>query len=366
MKRITLTRRSRELVPHYSVALGSESQKIIAEPEADMLQAIKRTGSYTSAAQSLGISYAHLWMSISHVEESLGVKIVRAERGGARGGMASLTREGIHLLQQYTKLESRVGHFVNGKIIREPQVEAKPNLSFVGSHCIIVERLLQILHSKHMKMTYRTANVGSLGGLTAMMLREADIAGIHIFDEETQSYNRPLLSKYSLSSTCVLIGGYARQQCLMVRKGNPKKIKGADDLLHRNVKLANRNLGSGTRILLDHKLRELARAEGIDFSKLTEQIRGYGMELMTHHQVARAVLSKRADVGVGLTPVAIEMGLVAIPFAMEDYDFVVERRRRNPYVNEFVSLLSREGFQKNVEATTPGISFTSHSGKILS
>jgi len=296
----------------------------------------------------------------------LGVKVVRAERGGARGGMASLTGEGIHLLQQYSRLESRVEHFLTGKITREPQVEAKPGLSFVGSHCIVVERLLQILHRKHTKLTYRIVNVGSLGGLTAMMLGEADIAGIHIFDEETQSYNRPLLSEYSLSSKCALIAGYTRQQCLMVRKGNPKKIKAVDDLLRGDVKLANRNLGSGTRILLDHKLRELARAQGVDFGKLTKRIRGYGMELMTHDQVARTVLSKRADVGVGLTPVASEMGLAAIPFAVENYDFVVERRRRNPYVGEFISLLSHKKFQKHLEATTPGVSFTSHSGKILS
>ena len=361
-----MTPRSRELVPYYSVALGSESQKIIGEAEADMLQAIKRTSSYTSAAQSLGISYAHLWKAISHIERSLSVKVVRAERGGARGGMTSLTEEGIGLLEQYTKLESRVGHFVAGKIIPEAQAEAKPSLSFVGSHCIIVERLLQTLHNKHTKMTYRIVNTGSLGGLTAMMLREADIAGIHIFDEDTESYNLPLLSKYSLSSTCVLIGGYTRQQCLMVRKGNPKKIKGARDLLRANVKLANRNLGSGTRILLDHKLRELARVAGIDFSKLTKRVRGYEMELMTHRQVARAILSKRADVGVGLTPVAYEMGLTPIPLAEENYDFIVEKRRRNPYVNKFLSLLSSKRFQSHVEATTLGILFTSDSGKILS
>jgi molybdate transport repressor ModE-like protein len=360
-----LRRRYRQLLPYYSVALGWENQKIVGESEADMLRAIRRTGSFTSAARSLGISYSHLWNSVAHIEQSLGVKVVRAERGGARGGMASLTEEGVDVLQQYTKLESRIGHFVAGRIIQESQVNEEPSLSFVGSHCIVVERLLQILRSKHAKMTYRIANVGSLGGLTAMMLREADIAGIHIFDEETQSYNRPLLSRYSLSSRCVLIGGYRRQQCLMVSKGNPKKIKGVDDLLRGNVKLANRNLGSGTRVLLDHKLRELAQAKRIDFSRLTELIRGYGMELMTHYQVARAVLSKRADVGVGLSAVASRMGLVAIPFAEEDYDFVVEGRRRNPYVGEFVSLLSRREFQKHIEATTPGISFMPHSGKIL-
>jgi molybdate-binding protein len=86
---------------------------------------------------------------------------------------------------------------------------------------------------------------------------------------------------------------------------------------------------------------------------------------MTHIQVAKAILARRADVGVGLTAVASEMGLDAIPIAAENYDFVVERRRRSPYVNEFLGLLSSKEFQKDIEATTPGISFSSHSGKIL-
>lgn len=331
-----------------------------------MLRAIRRTGSFTGAAQSLGMSYAHLWNSIANIERSLGIKIVRAEQGGARGGMTGLSAEGVKLLRQFTELQSSVGQFVTGKVLPEPHIAAKPSLTFVGSHCVVVERLLQILHHKHTKMTYRTANVGSLGGLTAMMLKDADIAGIHIFDEETQSYNRPLLTKYSLSNTCALVRGYTRQQCLMVRKGNPKHIQGVDDLLRGKVKLANRNLGSGTRILLDHKLRELARGRGVDFGRLLRRIRGYEMELTTHNQVARAVLSKRADVGVGLTAVASEMGLTAIPFAVENYDFVVESRRRNPYVSEFVGLLARKTFQKHVEATTAGISFSSQSGTVLS
>jgi molybdate transport repressor ModE-like protein len=352
-------------VPYCSVSLGRGSRRIIGEAEAEMLRAVKRSGSFTEAARSLGVSYAHLWNSISHAEQVLGAKVVKAERGGARGGRASLTKEGSQLLQQYTRLESQVAHVVTGKIIQEFPLRAEPRLSFVGSHCVVVEHLLQILHSRHAKMTYRMMNVGSLAGLTAMMLREADIAGIHIFDEEAQSYNRPLLSRYSLSSTCVLIRGYTRQQCLMVRKGNPKKIKGIDDLLRGEVKLANRNLGSGTRILLDHKLRELARAEDVQFGNLTKRIRGYGMELMTHHQVGRTVLSGRADVGVGLTSVASDMGLVAIPFATENYDFVVERRRRSPHVGEFVSLLTSKAFQRHIETTMRGISFTTQTGKIL-
>jgi molybdate transport repressor ModE-like protein len=352
-------------VPHCSVSLERGSQTVIGEADAVMLRAIKRSGSFTEAARSLGVSYAHLWNSISQIEQALDAKVVKAERGGARGGRANLTEEGSQLLQQYAKLESQVARVVTGKITQEFPLRAEPSLSFVGSHCVVVEQLLQTLHSRHAEMTYRMVNVGSLGGLTTMMLRGADIAGIHIFDEETQSYNLPLLSRYSLSSTCVLVGGYTRQQCLMVRRGNPKKVKGIADLLRGNVKLANRNLGSGTRILLDHKLRELARAEDIQFDNLTKRIRGYRMELVTHHQVARAVVSRRADVGVGLTSVASNMGLTAIPLAAENYDFVVERRRRRPYVGEFISLLSSKEFQTHIKTLMQGISFTSQTGKIL-
>lgn len=360
---------SAKLERYYTVSLGVSGQRIIGELEADMLRAIDRTGSFSNAARALGLSYAFLWNSISRIEHLLGTKVVLAERGGARGGRASLTPMGNKLLQAYTKLDTRVSRFVTSRTLSVFQLteqgHTKTDLSVVGSHCVVVERILSRLQDETKSMTYQIANVGSMAGLTAMMLRQADIAGIHILDEETREYNLPLLSKYSLSNTCVLIGGYNRKQCLMVRKGNPKNIKGLEDLLRSDVKLANRNLGAGTRILLDHKLRELAQSKSIDLSVLTGQIRGYGMELMTHGQVAQAVVSKRADVALGLTSVAVEKGLDTIPFTDEEYDFVVEKRKRNPYVHAFINTLSNRAFQKMIETTTPGITFTRHSGKTL-
>ena len=199
-----------------------------------------------------------------------------------------------------------------------------------------------------------------------MMLREADIAGIHIFDETESRYNEPLLSKYWPSRSCTMVRGYQRQQCLMVRKGNPKKIKGIEDLLRRNVKLANRNIGSGTRILLDRELQDLARSRQMKFNTLTKRIRGYDSELMTHRDVANAVTSKRADVGIGLTSAANAMNLDYIPIAEELYDFLAEKRLRNPHVRAFFSLLRSKAFQREVEASTPGIRFLQESGKVIS
>jgi putative molybdopterin biosynthesis protein len=95
----------------------------------------------------------------------------------------------------------------------------------------------------------------------------------------------------------------------MVRKGNPKRIRRIEDLLRRDVKLANRNVGSGTRKLLDWRLSELSRNRCAELDALTRKIGGYDSEMITHGQVADAVASKKADVEVGMTSVAVEMDL---------------------------------------------------------
>jgi molybdate transport repressor ModE-like protein len=361
-------RRGIKLEPAYTVSLEMGKRKVIGELEAEMLRAINQTGSYSEAARTLSLSYPFVWNRISRIEHLLDRKVVDAEQGGAKGGRAVLTSEGRRLLESYSELDSRVRGFITGNAspgtYSSPAGDVHAKLSFVGSHCVVVERALGWLHDRNPKMTYQMINVGSWAGLTAMMLRQADIAGIHIFDEATLQYNRPLLSRFGLSHSCVLIRGYKRQQCMMVRKGNPRRIRGLADLLRRDVKLANRNLGSGTRILLDGKLRELARSRDVDFGAMTSRIRGYDSEMMTHRQVAVALLSRRADVGIGLTSIAAEKGLDFIPIAEEFYDFIVKKRMRNPKVREFFDILASREFQKEVQAT-PGITFFKQTGQIM-
>jgi len=342
---------------------------VIGELEAQMLRAIDQTGSFSQAARTLSLSYAFVWNTISQIEKSVNRRIVASERGGAKGGRAELTSHGRKLLQAYVELDSRVGRLLKGNVPPDVYTRdmdgVRPNLSFIGSDCVVVEKALRRLHDINPRMSYQMLNVGSWAGLTALMLRQADIAGIHIFDETESIYNQPLLAKFGLSRSCALVRGYKRQQCLMVRKGNPKNIKGIDDLLRKDVKLANRNLGSGTRILLDWKLREVANRRGIEFQTLTRRIRGYDSEMMTHRQVAAAVASRRADVGIGLTSVATQMRLGFIPIAEELYDFLVEKRMRSPHVREFFNILTSKDFQREVEAT-PGIKFSNETGRVVS
>jgi molybdate transport repressor ModE-like protein len=358
------------LEPSYAVFLSIGSRNIIGELEARMLRSIDQTGSLSLAARTLDLSYPFVWNTISRIERAVNQKIVARERGGQKGGRAELTNQGRDLLRAYSELDSRVHSFLKGGSLTKgymPETgRVRPNLSFVGSHCVVVEKILSSLHASNPRMTYQMVNVGSWAGMTAMMLREADIAGIHVYDETESRYNEPLLSKYWLSNTCTLVRGYQREQCLMVRKGNPKKIRGVEDLLRRDVKLVNRNVGSGTRILVDLKLRELARKKGLDLDTLTKRIRGYDSEMMTHREVAAAVVTRRADVGVGLTSVASETKLDFIPLADELYDFLVEKRLRNPYARDFLDVLASKRFQREIENSTVGIKFLKESGRAIS
>ena len=106
-----------------------------------------------------------------------------------------------------------------------------------------------------------------------------------------------------------------REQGLIVQKQNPKGIGGIEELTRDDVVFINRQLGSGTRILLDYKLNEL----GVDPMRIT----GYENEEYTHMNVAVAVLSGLADAGLGILAAARALDLGFIPLLREQYDLVI-------------------------------------------
>ncbi len=80
------------------------------------------------------------------------------------------------------------------------------------------------------------------------------------------------------------------------------------------LRLANREAGSGVRVLLDHLLSEQRLGK--------RGLPGYETALSTHLEVATAVAEGRADVGVGTLAPARSLGLEFIPLAWERYDLL--------------------------------------------
>jgi putative molybdopterin biosynthesis protein len=92
--------------------------------------------------------------------------------------------------------------------------------------------------------------------------------------------------------------------------------------------MVNRNVGSGTRILID-RLLGAARPPG------------YAYQAKSHNGVAVAVLHGRADWGLAIETVARQYGLGFLPLQVERYDFVIPTARIDrAAVQRFVALLN--------------------------
>ena len=94
-------------------------------------------------------------------------------------------------------------------------------------------------------------------------------------------------------------------------------IKDIDDLARSGIRFVNRQMGSGTRILLDMMLKE----RGID----CHSIQGYEREESTHAATAILVKEGIADTGLAIYPVSRIFSLDFIPLVEEEYDLLVTK-----------------------------------------
>ncbi len=198
-----------------------------------------------------------------------------------------------------------------------PLEQVRDTVLFTGSHDLSVGLLEDTLRARWPALRLATANVGSLGGLLALRRREAHLAGTHLLDARTGTYNLVDVRRHLDPHAVAVVNLVRRQQGLIVAPGNPKGLGGLEDLVRPDVRYVNRQPGAGTRVLLDYRLRRL----GIR----PERIAGYEREEHTHMAVAVAVASGLADAGLGIQQAAVALGLDFLPLETEDYDLVLLR-----------------------------------------
>jgi putative molybdopterin biosynthesis protein len=225
-------------------------------------------------------------------------------------------------------------------------LKLKPaDLMIIGSHCIGIDLLLYLMRLNGYDFNYKVINTGSTGGLVAIRRGEADIAGIHLLDEMTGKYNLPFLNRFEIEDAAFLIRGYKREQGLIITKENPRNILGINDVLREDISIINRNPGSGTRILFDRQLQQIANEQQTSFENLIRKINGYTVEAKSHTAVATSILHKRADVGLAIRPVATRYNLDFLPIAEEHFDFLIHRTRfEKPSVQTFLETLRSKEF----------------------
>ena len=194
--------------------------------------------------------------------------------------------------------------------------------------------------------------VGSLGGLLALSRHEADAAGVHLLDIDTGEYNVPFVRHLFPDREVVVLTLVHREQGLVTAPGNPLGLRDVEDLLRPDVRLINRNPGSGTRLWLDREIQRLGLTP--------KSIRGYGNFVHTHSESAIAVQSGQVDVALGIQAAAHQYNLDFIPLFDERYDLVVPQEQVK-LVHPVLDALQTASFRRKLSTLT-GYN-TAHSGE---
>jgi molybdate-binding protein/DNA-binding XRE family transcriptional regulator len=199
--------------------------------------------------------------------------------------------------------------------------------------------------------------MGSSLALSALKRGEVHAAGIHLAEEVAGNWQLPNL-KTVVDDMDFLVVTFAHwEEGFVVRQGNPKKIRTVADLAKPNVRLVNRETGSGARRLLDKQLR----AGGIN----PKRVKGYRDEVFSHLEVASRIKTGLSDAGISVRSVAAICGLDFVPLQRERYDLVIPRDHYETVsgLRALLDIIVSKPFRDELEAL--GGYDTSETGKIV-
>jgi putative molybdopterin biosynthesis protein len=177
---------------------------------------------------------------------------------------------------------------------------------------------------------------GSFHGLTRIWRGTADAAAIHL-RHRSGGHNSPFARALLRGRRPAIIHLWRREQGLLTPEGNPDHLTSPADL--RALRVARRQFGAGTRVLLDRLLTEA----GITPAAVT------GPEAASHLEVAMAVASGQADAGLGVRAAATALDLDFVPVIWEDFDIVLSSDAL-PAAEPLICALRDPGVQASIDA----------------
>lgn len=186
--------------------------------------------------------------------------------------------------------------------------------------------------------------MGSGMAIGALKRGEVHVAGIHLADDRSGAWNLPYLERNLTGIDCLVVTFAHWEEGLILRQGNPKKIRSVSDLARPAVKIVNREMGSGARRLLDRELETC----GIQ----TDRIKGYTDEVSSHLEVASRVRAGLADAGIGVRAAASICALDFVPLQRERYDLVIPKAHYETLrgLKIFLDTIVSKPFRQELEA----------------
>ena len=272
-----------------------------------LLAAIDGGANLGAAVAQVGLSYRHGWGLLHAQATLLGVPLVDMQRGKG----VTLTAAGRQLLQMTASAEQRLLRKAAAiEIAPLPRTAAEPlRLNLHASHDLaLIELRERIAPAFGLELNLEFK--GSLEALASFAAGHADLAGFHVPLGSHPGALAPF-QRWLNPRKHRLIAFIEREQGLMLPPGNPAHVRSLHDLADKQLRVVNRQRGSGTRLLFDQLLHE----SGIDRSAL----RGYSNEEFTHLAVAATIAAGKADAGFGVKAAALQHGLVFKSLERERY-----------------------------------------------
>lgn len=160
------------------------------------------------------------------------------------------------------------------------------------------------------------AYANSYDSLTMLYKKQVQVAALHLWDGDTDSFNLPYIRTFMPGVPVAVIRLLSRMTGFIVASGNPKNLRDWVDVAKPGVVLMNQEPGGSPRILLDEHLRVLGISSAC--------IAGYGTEGRSRVAIATAIAHGKADVAIGTEKVVRQVeGVEFVPLQEEHIDLVL-------------------------------------------
>lgn len=218
-----------------------------------------------------------------------------------------------------------------------PSSQEAPELIISGQD-VILDILANYLQQEGINAA-RTY-LSSFEGLLSLYQDNVHVVACHLYDG--QDYNTSYVRSMMPGVSAVLVNVSYRTQGFYIQKGNPKRIRGWEDLRRQDIRILNRRVGSSARIVMDIMLKKL----GIPAAS----VKGYDKIMKSHLTMAAAIAEGEADLAIGTERISRQIdGIDFIPLLEERFDFVIKKEMmETEAVQKLLKVLNSPAFRKEV------------------
>jgi len=237
----------------------------------------------------------------------------------------------------------------------EPFLQGESDLLLIaGSDDPLFAKLITMFRMKNPDTVTLQSRAGSSDGLLALRRGLVHMACVHLMDPEG-GYSTEYLRE-SLGKDIAVVNFVVRTQGLILQPGNPLGITGMEDAVARPLRWGIREVGTGTRALMDRELD----LQGVGAVNILPSAIPTG----AHLETALIILTGKADIGLGIQAAAVMTGCSFVPIRRENFNLVI--RKENYFLSQvqgLLGLLVGQGF-RDLAAELGGYDAT-QSGKVL-